>query len=99
MTALLEARFAKRAAGPREALRIPAVEWGDRHALARRLDEPAVAHVDAHVVDLTRRGVRPDAEEERVRRLEVLRRDPFRCGHLATHLIRRPSTQHRCEVT
>ena len=69
----------ERAACPRELLRPPAVERGDRDALVRRVDEPAAAEVDRRVVDLGRLRARAArAEEEHVRRLQLGERDPLR---------------------
>src|SRR5581483_4206483 len=67
-----EAGFAERTAGPGELAPVPAGELRDCDAVLRRLDEPPVAEVDAHVVDLGRARPRSArAEEEDVRRLQV----------------------------
>src|SRR2546429_9776636 len=46
--------FGERPASPREALLVPARELRHCDAVARRVDEPAVAEVDPRVVDLGR---------------------------------------------
>ena len=54
----VEAGFAQRAARPGEALAVPAVERRDRRPVAGRVHHPAVAEVDAGVVDLGRLRLR-----------------------------------------
>src|SRR5919204_5606766 len=51
-----EPGLGERAPTPSERVRVPAVEPRERDAVARRVDEPPVADVDAHVADL--RGLR-----------------------------------------
>src|SRR5204863_627927 len=81
--------FGERPAAPREPLAVPARELGDRHSVPRRVDEPAVAEVDAGVVDLGRPGTRPvGPEEEHVAGGELRPADAFRGGHFAAHLVR-----------
>src|SRR6266511_175686 len=64
---------------PGEARPIPAVELRERDAVARGLDEPAVAEVDACVVDLRRLRLRAaSAEEEHIRGLELVDRSEER---------------------
>src|SRR5207244_3387155 len=80
--------------GPGEALLVPAGERRERDALARRVDEPAAAGVDAHVVDLRRLRARPArAEEDDVARLDARERDPLGRRHLAAHRIGRPAAE------
>src|SRR6187549_2573521 len=50
----LEPGFGERAAAPGQAALVPAADRGERHAVARRVDEPAVAEIDARVADLGR---------------------------------------------
>src|SRR5471032_822631 len=88
----------ERPPGPRELALVPPVERRERHALARRLDEPAVADVDGRVVDLRRLRPRPlRPEEEDVGGLEVGEVDPLRARYLAAHLVRRAAAEHERE--
>src|SRR5437588_2829360 len=61
---LLEARLAQGPAAPRVAVLVPAVEGDERHALPRRLDQPAVAEVERRMVDLARRRAAAVPAEE-----------------------------------
>jgi hypothetical protein len=47
-----QTRFAERAAGPSEAVGVPAREGHERDTVARGMDHPAVAEIDPGVVDL-----------------------------------------------
>src|SRR5216684_1759146 len=80
---------------PREAVFVPTGEGRDGDAVVRRVNEPTVAEVDAHVVylrGLRRRAV--DPEEDDVGRLELLERDALRGGHFSAHRVRRPALEH-----
>ena len=62
--------------------RVDAVE---RHALAAGVDHPAVAEVDAHVIDVARLALRPAiAEEDEVSLARATRSAPARCAARAT---------------
>src|SRR5581483_635841 len=83
--------FGERSSRPRELACVPPVESRDCDAVARRVDEPAVPEVDAHVADLC--GLRAwaaVAEEDHVGGLETGERDALGLRHLPAHLIRRP---------
>src|SRR3954471_18309119 len=86
--------FGQRPPAPREALFVPTGELGQGDAVARGMDEPAVAEVDARVIHLP--GLRSwpvGAPEEHVGGLEVRERDAP-CGrHLAAHREGRPSLE------
>src|SRR6266849_2317679 len=80
---------------PREAVFVPTGEGRDGDAVVRRVNEPTVAEVDAHVVYL--RGLRRRAvgsEEDDVGGLELLERDALRGGHFSAHRVRRPALEH-----
>src|SRR6266540_5604245 len=57
------------------------------------MDEPAVAHVDAHVADLGGLRARAMAEEDDVARLQLGVRDPPGRRDLAAHRVRRPALE------
>src|SRR5581483_4323264 len=96
---VLQAGFTKRPAAPRELRAVPAGELRERDSLVGRVDEPAVADVDARVDDLAARRVRAvAAEEDDVRGLELCERDPLRLRNLDAHRVRRPPLDHRGEV-
>src|SRR5207253_157494 len=81
-----EAGLGERPPTPCELARVPAVEARDGDALARRVDEPAVAEEDPHVADLRRLRARAAvAEEDHVSGLELCERDAVRPRDLAAH--------------
>src|SRR3954471_10286238 len=86
--------FGERPAAPREALFVPTGELGQGDAVARGMDEPAAAEVDAGAIHLRGLRARPvGAPEEHVGRLEVPERDAL-CGrHLAAHREGRASLE------
>src|SRR2546423_10537557 len=89
-----ETGLGERSPGPCEALPVPPGERRQRHALARRVREPALAGVDPRVVDLGRLRPRPlRAEEDDVAGLELRVRDPLGRRHLAAHRIGRPAAE------
>src|SRR6476646_3278215 len=59
VSASIEAGLVQRPAAPGELLSVPVAELGERDALARGVDEPAVADVDRGVEDLSSRGLGP----------------------------------------
>src|SRR2546429_507283 len=90
-----EARLGEGTATPREALFVPTREGRERHSVCRRVDEPAVAEIDAHVVDL--RGLRFRAlrpEEEDVGGLEYRDGNAFCDWNLAAHRVGSPTLEH-----
>src|SRR5690242_8484023 len=97
--ALREPGFGERTPSPGEAVAVPTLQRRNRDAVLRRMDEPAVAEVDAGVVDLARlRPLAVRAPEEHVARLELVDRDPLRARHLAAHLERRAAAQRAREA-
>ncbi len=86
-------------AAPREALCVPVRrEQRELDALLGGVDEPAVAEVDAHVVDLGRlRPAAVCAEEDEVAGLELRERDSLRRLDLAAHRVGRAALEGRGE--
>src|ERR687895_2997877 len=71
-SALGQAGFGEGTSPPREPLGEPAVDAHERDAVPRGMDHPAVACVDAHVVDRRGSGTAPASpEEEEVAGLEI----------------------------
>src|SRR5204862_6735596 len=84
--------FGRRPPCPAKRLPIPAGGRGDCHALARGMDPPAAAQVDAGVADGSRLGAEPcGAEEEDIARGELREADPLRTRDFAAHLVRGPA--------
>src|SRR4029450_11070011 len=68
---------------------VPAVQREHRHAVPRRVDEPASADVDAGVTHLGRNRLRPAiTEEEDVAGHKAPDGDPLRAPDLSAHLVR-----------
>src|ERR687888_253018 len=95
-----EARLGERAPGPGETRVVPRRrERNQRHTRHPGLDEPAVAEIDAGVVDLGGLRARPVLpEEEDVCGLERGAAYPLTTRHLAAHRIRRSSAQRSGEA-
>src|SRR5262249_23281536 len=94
----LEPGLTQRPPSPGEPLLVPAGELGQSDALVGGLDEPAVADVDAGVEDLRSLRVHTlRAEEDDVRRLQLLEGDPLPARDLDAHRVRRPALDRRGE--
>src|SRR3954453_15719262 len=93
-----QAGLGQRPPGPRELAPVPAGQRPPRDALAGRVDQPAVAEVDAGVADRGRLGARAGrAEEEHVTGRELGEADPLGAPDLAAHLVRRAALDRRGE--
>src|SRR5947208_9261821 len=81
-----ELGFGERPARPGKTLLVPARQRSEGDAVARRVDEPAPAEVDARVVDLRRFRPRAGSSPEQdVGRLQLRERDALCRRHLAAH--------------